>query len=487
MTVLDPTQHDCGCGGAAAGSGGTPTGQHWCSAGTDLPVNPFEALRVTYGMLLGEQDFRVLLGNPRGKLMLHNAWLHGSGVVWGMRVKQAGDELRVQPGLALDRIGRELRIEADQCVSLEAWATDWVREHPGTTAISEDRPAKSKPKPHSGGKTECETRELRAWVVADFSQCADRPVPALADPCDVTRKHNDYSRVVETARVSLVAAPPPDVASYHRVRVLLGLDTVDDDQDEAGQQAVEALADVEGYPVAERAQRLLWWFRGLAAEDEMELAPHPVSGDPCPPLTPVSEEDASVLLAEVCIEVTVEGGCISVGEAEVDCGVRSTLLPTQVIQEALCGQAPSVLEQDGSADAGGPRLIRDSVEWTSDHHRVSFRVTKPLAPGSTEGAIRVGSLANDGRGWATDDVERVSVSSDGLTVRVYLDRAPTYELVRLIIRGTGRRALYGADPRVPFAGIEAGPPGSEDDGHDAVVTERIGVPGSHQSSGKAGS
>jgi hypothetical protein len=466
MTVLDPSQHDCGCG-AAAGSGGTATGQHWCSAGNDLPVNPFEALRVTYGMLLGEQDFRVLLGNPRGKLMLHNAWLHGSGVVWGMRVKQAGDEPRVLPGLALDRIGRELRIEADQCVSLEAWAADWVRDHPATTA------------------TDCETRELRAWVVADFSQCADRPVPALADPCDVTRKHNDYSRVIETVRISLVAEPPPVVATYHRVRVLLALDTVADDQDEAGQEALEALADVESRPVPERAARLLWWFRRLAAADEMDLAPHPSPGDPCPPVTPVSEENASVLLAKLSVGVTVEGGCVTVGDAEVDCGVRTTLLPTQVIQELTCGQAPSVLGQDGSADAGGPRLIRDSVEWTSDHQRVSFRVTKPLAQGSTEGTIHVSSLADDGRGWATDGVERVSVSSDGLTVRVYLDGAPKYELVRLVIRGTGRRALYGADPRVPFAGVEGGPPGSEDDGHDAVVTERIGSTGAHQSSGKA--
>ena len=47
----------------------------------DLPVNPFLALRARFGMLLGEDDFLTLMGNGRGKLMLHNAWLHGSGVV----------------------------------------------------------------------------------------------------------------------------------------------------------------------------------------------------------------------------------------------------------------------------------------------------------------------------------------------------------------------------------------------------------------------
>jgi len=41
-----------------------------------LPENPFEALRVAPGMLLGEADFEALQGHPRGKLMLHNGWLH---------------------------------------------------------------------------------------------------------------------------------------------------------------------------------------------------------------------------------------------------------------------------------------------------------------------------------------------------------------------------------------------------------------------------
>ena len=62
---------DCSCGDCGPG---------------DLPVNLYEALRVSYGMLLGADDFRAMIGNPRGKQMLHSAWLHGSGVVWGFDV-----------------------------------------------------------------------------------------------------------------------------------------------------------------------------------------------------------------------------------------------------------------------------------------------------------------------------------------------------------------------------------------------------------------
>ena len=83
-----------------------------CRSG-DLPSNPFLAPRVTHGMLLGEDDFATVIGYPRGKHQLHQAWLHGSGVVWGYPVRNAGlYELKVGPGLAIDGIGRELLLTA---------------------------------------------------------------------------------------------------------------------------------------------------------------------------------------------------------------------------------------------------------------------------------------------------------------------------------------------------------------------------------------
>ena len=92
----------------------------------DLPVNPFLALRARFGMLLGEDDFLTLMGNGRGKLMLHSAWLHGSGVVHGYRVGVDADTkartytLRVTSGLAVDGLGRELYLGGDWCYDLAA-------------------------------------------------------------------------------------------------------------------------------------------------------------------------------------------------------------------------------------------------------------------------------------------------------------------------------------------------------------------------------
>src|SRR5690349_2287087 len=101
--------------------GDTASARHACRD-MDLPVNPFLALRVSYGMLLGEEDFRALMGNPRGKQMLHNAWLHGCGVVDGYGVYAEGTRtLRVKPGLAIDGQGRELALTADHCIDVEKW------------------------------------------------------------------------------------------------------------------------------------------------------------------------------------------------------------------------------------------------------------------------------------------------------------------------------------------------------------------------------
>lgn len=472
MTVLDSSRSNCGC----TGSGGTPVpagSEHWCGAGSDLPVTPFEALRVTYGMLLGEDDFRVMLGNPRGKLMLHTSWLHGSGVVWGMRVSPEGHLVKVRPGLGIDRLGREVRLEVDWCEDLETWVEAWLAEHP---SIDSRAAARTKQQPAKGtkGTDPCDSYTIDGWLVADFSHCQDRPVPALADPCDVTRQHTECSRVVETAKVRLVQELPDLVVPYHRVRVLMGLDEVSPDpaQDPAGHQALDVLAEVETEPVAKRPAALLRAFRELAAYDEMDLGPRRVDGDPCPPLTPVNEEDASILLAKVTIPFSVDGGCVSLEDAIVDGTVRTALLPTQTIQELTCGRAPSIVDQAERGDAGGPRLIRDSVRWSQGNSRISFRVTERLAKGSAEDGIEVSSLSREGRGWATDQIQRIRIGGGGTKVHVDLDRPPTYDLVRLVIRGTGPRVLFGHEPRVPFAGVEGGPPGTTDDGHDAIVTLR---------------
>ena len=109
--------------------------------------------------------------------------------------------------------------------------------------------------------------------------------------------------------------------------------------------------------------------------------------------------------------------------------------------------------------------------------RLVFAVTAPIAPGSEEDGVEVSSLDDGGRGWSKKKVKNIHLSADRCSVHVTLDGPPRFATVRIVVRGTGRTALFGSDPRVPFAGVVGGPPGSADDGHDAVITERL--PASH--------
>src|SRR4051794_693431 len=255
------TEHDCSCGECTA---------------ADLPVSPFEALRARQGMLLGEDDFRVLMGNPRGKQMLHNAWLHGSGVVWGFGVHQDGlVGIDVRPGLAIDGLGRELALPASVSLDLRRWLADT------------DRPST---------QDGCATRTVIACLTAEFACGTARPVPTLADPCDVTRTHDTDSRILEEVRVTLV---PGGCPSYHRrghdrrLRVFFGLDEPGR-RDPAGRAAAEARDDVARRPRPERADACCHHLRCLAAADAAGTDPACLEGTDVPTSFPVTEEDAGV-------------------------------------------------------------------------------------------------------------------------------------------------------------------------------------------------
>jgi hypothetical protein len=399
-------------------------------------------------MLLDEDAFKTMMGNPRGKQMFHNSWLHRSGVVWGYRVCKDGDVvIKVTPGAAVDRVGRELVLESTMCLDLR----DWVKKQK-----------------LDGPQEGCTTTPIEACLYAEFICCPTNPVPTLSDPCDVSRKHDDYSRVVESVKLELRPEPCCDTPEpYHRVRVLLGLDDVADG-DEAGEEAVIAAMVVASADPDRRAQELLYQFRRMAALDEMDLRPPVRDGEPCVSLFPALDECAGVVLAAVKFDVKEEGGCTEVTNVRFDPLVRRALLPTATIQELTCGVAPALLGEGLDADAGGPRVIRDSVELSDDGRTLVFNVTAPLIPGSVRRAINITSLS--ARGWVDEDVDAIRYDPEDLAVIVNLADRPINDIVRLIVRGTGETPVFGSDPAVPLAGFLGGPPGSADDGVDAVLT-----------------
>lgn len=440
--------------------------------GGDLPATPFIAPRVTHGMLLGEDDFRIQVGYPRGKHLLHQAWLHGTGVVWGYPVSRSGLwELEVGAGLAVDPIGRDLLHEVCEPFDLRE-----VLDRALADGALEETTSKS---------ADCRTAKVWACVVAEFDGCLSSPVPTLADPCDVTRSHDDYSRVLERARIDIRLGrcadrddcPDPRTAgSYHRVRVLLGLDSVGDD-DEAGEEAWRARAHVMA--AAEPARALECVLAELACQDVIDLRPETEPGEHHLVLYPTADENPAVVLAEVLIKLRDRDGCWEFdGPAKVRECVRRTLLPTDLITALTCGLAPGLLDTSSTGGTEGPRVDGPGIELRKDGTKMLIPVSAALVPGTVPGSVEITTLTPDkGDRWVVEDIYDAAydpAAGDGeggaIVVRLAysLDERPAGALVRVRIRGTGGKPVMGVDPLAPLAGLVGGPPGSEHEGRDAV-------------------
>jgi len=438
-TVNEPTETDC------------------LRPDTARPASPFTAVNYHFGMLLGVDDFETEQGYHRGKGRLHTAWLHGGGVVWGLRVTTDVDagELRVAPGLAYDRPGRELYLPVEACLSVPRW----YEEH------QDDPELKAVTTQTANGVT------FDAHVELRFCSCLARQVPALADPCEGADRDTAYSRLQETVDIRLVPGPPPEQVTTHRLlRILFGLETADAAKP-LEQDAREAREAVLAAAPDDQTGALLTAFRRLAVRDTLTTAPPEVpDGDP-PALFPALDDEPLTIATLPRIRlVALPGGIFRLGSVQIEMDDRASLVPTSVIQELLCGLFPSADGGGGGppppapVDAGGPRVDPQSIDL--DGTTLKLSVDHPLHKGTVDGsAFHVAGLSDTG--WSPIGLT-ADVSIDARNVTLNLDRDPGPLLVRLIVRGTGPTPLIGAD-QVPLAGGPDSPSGTTNDGHDFVV------------------
>jgi hypothetical protein len=91
-----------------------------------MPQSP-DRVFYSLGSLLGVEDFRDEQAYHRGRLARALGALHGGGTVAGLRVdwaKTAPDhpeELRVTPGLGIDRLGRMIDVPRTWCIRVQKW------------------------------------------------------------------------------------------------------------------------------------------------------------------------------------------------------------------------------------------------------------------------------------------------------------------------------------------------------------------------------
>jgi hypothetical protein len=437
-----------------------------------LPLSPFDSLKYHFGMLLGVDDFETEQAYHRGKMRLHNAWLHRQGVVWGFGVNVDNEhgEIRVKPGLALDAAGHELHLDSEYCINVGEWF-DKHEKDPGFDLVRDG---------------------FDVHVVICFKACLNHQVPALLEPCDTGSTGTAYSRVHETLEIRLLPkrAPTP-VDPYHRLRLLfsiaeakpldqaafdqlVSLETAENLSPEqrqtlnaarADRHVLDKLDEIDALPADQRASARLKAFHELAALDEIDLQPGTSEDGARLLMFPGAEDECLVLadITELKLEKQDDKSVLTGGK--VDVSVRPSHVATTTIQDLLCGRMGAT--SGGPAADTGPRIDPNSVVFLTAR-AISLTADKQLQTESVKRAAFSVTFFDPVQGWRTANVANAAYGGDETkTITLDLD-SDLSGRVRMIVSGSGPTPILGKD-LVPLAGAVGGPPASPHDGQDFVV------------------
>ncbi|MGW3668125.1 hypothetical protein [Streptomyces sp. NPDC005141] len=283
-------------------------------------LDPFTSLAAHFGMLLGVADLETVVGHAWAKVRLHNAWMHGGGVVWGFGISVDGPsrEVRVAPGLAIDDLGRELYLPDLSCLDLAAWFAQHQAE------LEPNHP-------------------ITAHVVARFRACLARPVPALASPCDGAGSETAFSRLRETPQLLLVPGPSARTGRYLRLRRLFGLPGTDDAETDTaiGQEVDPLRTQVAAASDADRSRAWSNAVRRCAALDTVDRRPGGLADHDGSSLLPGAEHADVVLgdLIDLTLVTSPDGTTTASGT--VDLATRTSHVDTATLLElASAGAIP---------------------------------------------------------------------------------------------------------------------------------------------------
>ena len=407
-----------------------------------LPDNPQCAPNYHFGMLLGVEDLKAEQGFHVGRLRRHQRLLHGAGVVAGFDVGfDATDfELRVGPGYAIDALGRDLVVEVAQCVSLPLW---WL-EHRGEDQF------------HDIATPDDATLDLD--LVVCHATCLGSPVPAIAEPCAGDAADVAYSRICETARLVLVrapqAAPAPPPASFHLLRMWLGLAGPRTDADgnvlASDQWLIDQWHALQALPAVQQADARAALERELLARAAAEASPAAPAAD-----SPDAEAALCLPLARLeGVHLKLDPGGWSASVAAIRLGVREVLLPTSLLQSLLLAEPPP------AAVPAGPVLARDGATLTSGDTEIRLVFTQKLAAASVVPAAFAAAEFDAATGWKSFALASAAYDESDPTqpaVTLALDRAAAAgTLVRVTVIGSGAAPLLGAQLIPAGAAIPGG-------------------------------
>jgi hypothetical protein len=132
----------------------------------------FERVNYFEGQLLSASDFQAEQEYFLARLRRHNRYLHGVGVVCGLKVSTASSsEIIVQPGVAIDCYGNEIHVPTPTRVSI----------------------------PHLPGEQ---------FVVLKYSEEEVAPVPIASATSDKDSEGRAFTRIREGFQIEILSANP---------------------------------------------------------------------------------------------------------------------------------------------------------------------------------------------------------------------------------------------------------------------------------------
>lgn len=156
-----------------------------CSATLTSAPSPDKRVRYGLGMLLGVADFEQeqawFLEQDRG----HARTLHGCGVVGGLGVAVTVTTIKVDPGMAIDGLGRVISVRGEQCADLNAWLL-----------APENRKLIGAP----GAKT--------LHIVLRYCECATDLQPVPGQPCHTAEESMSATRITAGFALDLETKAP---------------------------------------------------------------------------------------------------------------------------------------------------------------------------------------------------------------------------------------------------------------------------------------
>lgn len=148
-------------------------------------MDPRKRVNYTHGLVLGVDDFQQEQSYHKENRRLLNRFLHGYGIVCGLLVKPTDppseEWVFVEPGLALDPLGREVVVSTGVQLDLS--------EYPGS---------------ESGMEV---AEQSTVYVTLEYQESETDPVPVTTGPAQTPEEATAPSRILETFQLGVRAEP----------------------------------------------------------------------------------------------------------------------------------------------------------------------------------------------------------------------------------------------------------------------------------------